>query len=229
MSGETNQNQAPMPGVAPGQVPGQPQKKTNVKLIVTIIVSAVVAIALIAGGGSAWWYLSGNIDGHYRATSIEKEFTKELEKEDNPYSEYITFKVDVTIENGKAVAKESITVDRDGMYQAAKEEADSYGMEVESKSKFKKEFDESMEESAKEDGGKYDSDTGTATLTAFEGKVNPWSRTLTITKEFDGDDLVSTDKSSKKDIFKKGKGYDYKKTSSGVTLDGKKTVELEKK
>ena len=232
MSQESNQNQTSMPGgVVPGQAPMQPQKKTNVKLIVTIVVSVVVAIALIAGGGTAWWYMSGNIDGHYRATSLEKQFTKKLEKDnsDSEYNKYMTFKVDVTVKDDKAVATESLTVDRDSMYKAAKKEADSYGMQVESKSEFKKEFDEMMQESVKDEGGKYDADTGKATITVFEGNVNRWSRTITITKEFDGSDLVSSDKSDKVDLFKIGKGYDYKKTSDGVTLEGKEKVKLDKK
>lgn len=243
-------NQSPMSGMAPGQVPMQAKNKMNAKLIVIIIVSVLAGIVLIAGGGSAWWYVSGNIDGNYHAASLEKAFQKEIEEKntdsDIDYSKIFTdMDVDIKVKDDQAVARVTYKVDTDEAYKVYQDTIESQlagfsseqkqfvKSQIPSKEAVISDFNDTIEESAEEDGLTYNSDTGVVSGTIFKGKVNRWSRKIEVTN-YNSELQTNDDDATFKDLkgIKKGSTTSYKKTSSGITLTDSSdsdTLKLEKK
>ncbi|MGT2930635.1 hypothetical protein ACVR1G_10490 [Streptococcus dentasini] len=229
----------------PEQFSNQPQKQPNTKLIVTIILSVVAALVLIGGGGTLYYYISGNINGDYSATSLEKEFSKKLEETDSDYdssifdSDAVKAEFDVKIDGDKAVGTVKVSFDRDKLYKTYKEGIDSYDFSADelkkaglpsNKEEFLDEFDSNIQDSIGENEFSYNSKTGTASATLFKGNVNRWSRSIVITDYYSSEDFLDDDDGLDAiNALEKGKDIHYKKTSSGIVLEGKDdNIDLDK-
>lgn len=210
-------------------------------------------LILLGAGGAAYRYLSGDIDGNYRAVTLEEESKNSVKSNEDvsdsetkiDVSQYVDFKVKVKIKNDKAVATETISFDRKEAYNQYKNmlEADiqkhpgislddlqQYGT-VTTEEDFIKQFNEQTAALAKQSGFTFDEESGTATATIFEGKVNRWTRSIDITKYYDKGGLVASDdkqSTNALDIFKKGESLVFKKTSTGINLEADKDIQLRK-
>ncbi|WP_019795569.1 hypothetical protein [Streptococcus sobrinus] len=215
--------------------------------------SLLLLVLVLGGAGAAYRYWSGDINGSYRATTLEEESVKQLkesssESSDSSHidaSQYITFRVDVTVKDDKATAKETITFDRKKAYEQYRnmleaqikdkpgvtlEDLEQYGTPT-TEEAFLQKFNEDTKKLAKQSSLTYDEEAGTAKATIFEGKVNRWTHGIDITKVYGNGGLTVADSkatSNPLDIFKKGNSLPFDKTDSGLSLKADKTIQLRK-
>ena len=237
--------------VSRSQSSAKPKKKKSrgKKIFWTLL----LLILVLGGAGAAYRYWSGDIDGSYRATTLEEESKKELKNPSTTssdesqidVSQYISFKVDVTIKDDKAQAIETITFDRKKAYQQYRNMLESqikdkpgvtlddlhqYGTPT-TEEEFLQKFNADIKESAKRAGLTYDEDAGIVKATVFEGKVNRWTHAIDVSKVYGKGSLTigaSKAASNPLDVFKKGNSLSVNKTDSGLDLKADKTIHLQK-
>ncbi|MFV8212206.1 hypothetical protein ACMZ62_08795 [Streptococcus pluranimalium] len=217
----------------PAQTPIYKQKQFRLLGGVGLLV-----LSLLLGLFFLLRYQTGDIQGYWRSANLEKKLIKEIEKNLSEVEEGSDIKVSdvvksetvaLDVADDKAVMSVSYIFDKEAFYKIYEETMassdyssyldDTYSALIESllpsRSDIEDMIDDALEESAKEEGFDYDSETGKLEATLFEGKVKRISRTIEITRiENDELDLDDID-------IDEGDELIYDKNKSDLILKGK--------
>ncbi|MGT2930636.1 hypothetical protein ACVR1G_10495 [Streptococcus dentasini] len=219
----------------------RPQKKSKAGRVVLTLFFILV---LLGAGGAFYRYLSGDINGDYRATSLEENIKKDASGEVGDtgikYSDIITdVHVDVNIHNEQAKATISYKVNGEEAYniymaavnaelEGASDEIKQAVMEqVPSKEDIIKTFNGTIAQGAKSSGLSFKEETGEVSGTIFKGKVNRWTRKIVISSYNKGLYQNNTDGNDNSlqslKHFNTGDSMSYAKQSDAVTLRDRTT------
>lgn len=196
------------------------KKRSKTGLIIGIVAGLLAVILLSVGGYTYYLYSSGDINGTWRSSELEKKMEKTVSDSLSTYSEdydlslskyFKDANVKMTSKNDKVLMTVSYTVDAEGISKAVykflddqfeeqlkaylessggdsltdqEKQAikDAYFTNLPSQESLQKSLETSIKESAEEEGLTYDTKTGKIHGELFRGKVNRFSKTVSITE-----------------------------------------------